>query len=283
MEKYPGRFFDVGMAEQHAVTFAAGLAVQGLRPVVAVYSTFLQRAYDQIFHDVCLQDLPVVFALDHAGLVSKYGQTHQGILDIAYLRHLPNIILLSPRDTVELEMMLEYAFTLSHPVAIRYPADSDAGAVKTGARPPLEHATAEILCGGKDIAIWAVGTTAGEALKAARILQQNNINARVINVRFVKPLDESTLLRCVDDGITRYFTVEDHLLSGGFGSLFLETANKLRIDAANVTTIGVEHSFIPSDTRTALLKDFGLNGEAIALRVQKEMLSSKSAGVEPKG
>ena len=148
MKKYPDRIFDVGMAEPHAVTFAAGLAAQGMRPVVAIYSTFLQRAYDQIFHDVCLQNLPVVFAIDRAGLVSRYGQTHQGLLDIAFLRHLPNIAVLAPRDTVELDMMLEYALRQDHPVAVRYPAGTSAGAVRAGARPPIEYAAAEILADG---------------------------------------------------------------------------------------------------------------------------------------
>ena len=266
-EKYPDRFFDVGMAEQHAVTFAAGLATQGIRPVVAVYSTFLQRAYDQIFHDVCLQDLPVVFALDRAGLVSNYGQTHQGLMDIAYLRNLPNIILLAPRDTVELEVMLEYAFTQEHPVAVRYPSGRGDGAVRTGARAPMEHATAEVLVPGEDVAIWAVGPLAPAAVRAAQILKQKGIRAGVINPRFVHPMDEQTLIHAVESGVSRFVTVEDHLLAGGFGSLFLEKIHALGLQTGSVLRLGVDDCMVRDRSRAQLLKDYSLDGPGIAQKI----------------
>ncbi|MEW6202308.1 MAG: 1-deoxy-D-xylulose-5-phosphate synthase [bacterium] len=279
MEEYPHRFFDVGMAEPHAVTFAAGLAARGLRPVVAIYSTFLQRAYDQIFHDVCLQDLPVVFALDRAGLVSKYGQTHQGLMDIAYLRHLPNIILLAPRDTVELDMMLEYALQQDHPVAIRYPGDSDVGAVRMGARPPIEHRCTEIMYEGSDLTIWAVGAMAVPALNAAKILKQHNINARVINTRFVHPIDDKTLLKSYEDGIREFFTVEDHLLPCGFGSLLLEAINHYGLEGVHLTRLGIKHSFIPDDSRKALLNEFGLTSDGIAAQAVERFKIIKVNGL----
>ena len=272
MEKYPRRFFDVGMAEQHAVTFAAGLAAQGLRPVVAVYSTFLQRAYDQGFHDVCLQNLPVVFAIDRAGLVSKYGQTHQGLMDISYLRNMPNITVMAPRDIIELEAMLEYAFGVDGPVAIRYPAGPDGGAVKAGARPPMERGVAEVLCEGGDAAIWALGPLAGNALKAARILKKQDISVKVVNARFAHPIDEKTLQRCYDEGIRRFFTVEEHLLAGGFGSAFMETANTLGLDIPPVVRIGVPHTMIAYDGRAALIEEFGLTCDAIADRVAQTLI-----------
>ncbi|MEW5945790.1 MAG: 1-deoxy-D-xylulose-5-phosphate synthase [bacterium] len=267
IDRYPDRFFDVGMAEPHAVTFAAGIAARGLRPVVAIYSTFLQRAYDQIFHDVCLQNLPVVFAMDRAGLVSKYGQTHQGLLDIAYLRHLPNIVLLAPRDTAELDAMLDYALKQDHPVAIRYPGASEERAVRAGARPPIERCKAEVLHAGNDAAIWAVGPMAAPALRAAKTLQQHGINAGVINVRFVHPLDEDALIKSHEDGVREHFTVEDHLLSCGFGSLFLEAVSRRELEAVHVTRLGVGHSLIPDDSREALLSEFGLTCEGIVSKV----------------
>lgn len=268
MEKFPGRFFDVGMAEQHAVTFAAGLACKGLRPVVAIYSTFLQRAYDQVFHDVCLQNLPVVFALDRAGLVDRYGPTHQGILDIAYLRHLPNMTMMAPRDTDELAAMLEYAFALDGPVAIRYPGASDASAVKMTNRKPIELGRAETLCEGTDVSIWAAGVMAEPALKAAKILQQKEISARVVNPRFIRPLDEKLILEEYNLGIRRFATVEDHVLEGGFGSLFLETLRRLGLDGAKLEMTGVEKFEIADDSRAALLEDFKLTPDGIAESIE---------------
>lgn len=269
MERFPRRTFDVGMAEQHAVTFAAGLAVQGLRPVVAVYSTFLQRGYDQVFHDVCLQNLPVVFALDRAGLVDRYGPTHQGILDIAYLRNQPNMVLLAPRDTAELAMMLEFAFTLEQPVAIRYPGCAEASAVKVGKRKEIERGKSELLADGSDASIWAAGVMAEPALKASKILQQKEISVRVVNPRFIRPLDEEAILNEYKNGIRKFVTVEDHLVEGGFGSLFLETVNRLGLESVSVKIIGVTQCDVADDTRTSLLKDFGLTHEDIAESVEK--------------
>lgn len=275
MEKFPARTFDVGMAEQHAVTFAAGLAVQGMRPVVAVYSTFLQRGYDQVFHDVCLQNLPVVFALDRAGLVDRYGPTHQGILDISYLRHLPNMVILSPRDTTELAMMLEFAFTLEQPVAIRYPGCAEAAAVKVGKRKEIERGRSELLMDGTDVSIWAAGVMAEPALKAAKLLQQKEISSRVVNPRFIRPIDEEALISEYKSGIRKFVTIEDHLVEGGFGSYFLETINRLGLDSARVRIIGVTRCDVADDTRISLLNDFGLTHDAIADTIETFIKSSE--------
>jgi 1-deoxy-D-xylulose-5-phosphate synthase len=264
MQRFPGRIFDVGMAEPHAVTFAAGMAAQGMRPVVAVYSTFLQRAYDQVFHDVCLQGLPVVFALDRAGLVSRYGSTHQGLLDIAFLRHMPGLHIMAPRDTVELGMMLEHALSMDAPVAIRYPAGAGDAALRAAARPPVETGSAEILAQGADLALWGVGPMACAAARAAKILARQGLNAMVVNVRSVSPLDETLLTRCYEQGIRDFITIEDHLIHGGFGSLFLETANRLGMNDIHVRILGAPQCHVPDDSRDNLLARFGLTPEALA-------------------
>lgn len=264
MRQFPDRMFDVGMAEPHAVTFAAGLAARGLRPVVAVYSTFMQRAVDQVFHDVCLQNLPVVFALDRAGLVSRYGSTHQGLLDIALLRHMPGLRILAPRDTVELGMMLEHAFGLDCPVAIRFPAGTGDAALRAAARPPVETGAAEILAHGADAALWGVGPMACAAARAARILARRGVSATVVNARAVSPMDEGTLARCYEQGIRDYVTIEDHLAQGGFGSLFLETAARQGMNDIRVRIIGVPESKVPDDSRDNLLALYGLDAESLA-------------------
>jgi 1-deoxy-D-xylulose-5-phosphate synthase len=219
---YPDRFFDVGIAEQHAVTFAAGLAAEGMRPVVAIYSTFLQRAYDQIVHDVCLQRLPVLFAIDRAGFAGDDGRTHHGVFDLAYLRCLPNMTVMAPKDENELRHMLKTAIEeIDGPVAIRYPRGAGVGAPLTEALHALPVGRAETLRAGSDVAIVALGSMVLPAERAAEILAGEGIAASVVNARFVKPLDARAMLdlaaRC-----GAIVTVEEHVRAGGFGSALLE-------------------------------------------------------------
>ncbi|HAM53798.1 MAG TPA: 1-deoxy-D-xylulose-5-phosphate synthase, partial [Nitrospiraceae bacterium] len=225
-KRYPERFYDVGIAEPHAVTFAAGLASQGLRPVVAIYSTFLQRAYDEIVHDVCLQHLPVVFAIDRAGVVGEDGPTHQGLFDISFLRHIPNLLFMAPKDGEELRSMLRFAIHHDGPSAIRYPRgkvmQNTAGSTRN---PDLKMGKAEIVTDGDDIAIIAVGNTVYSALTAAEMLRDDGVSACVINARFIKPLDEELVISLAER-TRRIVTVEENVLAGGFGSAILECIAK---------------------------------------------------------
>ncbi|MCL5981615.1 MAG: 1-deoxy-D-xylulose-5-phosphate synthase [Firmicutes bacterium] len=254
---YPERFFDVGIAEQHAVTFAAGLASAGFRPVVAVYSTFLQRAYDQILHDVCLQGLPVLFALDRAGVVGEDGETHHGLFDLSYLRHIPGISIIAPRE----ENMLRHAVTtaLAHdgPVAVRYPRDKTTGAVAEEPR-LLPWGQGELLRAGKDVAVLAVGTAVHAALEAAEQLSRLGLEAAVVDPVFIKPLDEE-LLREVAASV-RYglLTVEEHALAGGFGAAVLELLAEIGLPLLPVRRLGVPDQFVGHGTREKLLADLGL-------------------------
>ena len=220
-DKFPDRFYDVGIAEQHAVTFAAGMATEGMKPVAAIYSTFLQRAYDQVLHDVCLQNLDVTFALDRAGLVGADGATHQGLWDMAYLRNLPNIVVMAPKDENELQHMLATAIKHPGPTAVRFPRGSGLGVPLDPEIKPLPIGESEILRDGDDVAILAMGTLVEAATEAAQELGADGISASLINARFVKPLDKERLLslarRC-----GAILTVEEHVGEGGFGSAVLE-------------------------------------------------------------
>jgi 1-deoxy-D-xylulose-5-phosphate synthase len=248
-EKHPARYFDVGIAEQHGVTFAAGLAAEGFTPVCAIYSTFLQRAYDQIVHDVCLQNLPVVFCLDRAGLVGDDGATHHGVFDIAYLRHIPNLTLLSPKDTLELREMVKWALSWRRgPVALRYPRGS--GAVISETSAPIELGRSETLLRGDDLGILAYGPIVGEALDAARELRDTHgISAEVVSARFVRPLDADAILSLARR-TGRLITLEDGAVRGGFGSAVLELLAENDLTDVAVKTLGipdhfVEHGSIP--------------------------------------
>jgi 1-deoxy-D-xylulose-5-phosphate synthase len=259
-EKFPDRLFDVGIAEQHAVTFAAGLAVQGLRPVVAVYSTFLQRAYDQIVHDVCLQNLPVIFAIDRSGFVGEDGPTHHGAFDISFLRHIPNLSLLVPKNTEELCLMLKWAVQQNSPVAIRYPRGK---APETGiSGQEVLAGKAEILRQGKDIIILAAGTTALNALKAADRLHDAGISAAVVNARFVKPLDLSTISDLAVK-TPRILTVEENALQGGFGSAVIECLNDAGLMNIEVRRLGIPDAFIEQANINSLRKKYMLDEDGI--------------------
>ena len=262
-KKYPRRFYDVGIAEPHAVTFAAGLASQGLRPVVAIYSTFLQRAYDQIVHDVCLQNLPVVFAIDRAGVVGEDGATHQGLFDISYLRHIPNLLFMAPKDGAELRAMLRLALQHDGPSAIRFPrgraiqyADLDAG------NPGLKSGEAELMVEGEDIAIIAIGNSVYPSLRAAQMLLKDGLRASVINARFIKPLDESLILS-VSEKAGHVITVEENMLAGGFGSAVLELLHDAGLTDVYVQRIGIGDEFVEHGSQSVLRRKFGLDDEGI--------------------
>ena len=258
-QKYPERFFDVGIAEEHAVTFAAGLAASGLRPVVAIYSTFLQRSYDCIVHDVAMPNHPVVLALDRSGIVGDDGETHQGVFDISYLSHIPNLSIMSPADEKEFGEMLALAVKLKGPSALRYPR----GEVILGSlsgKKTVYGESAEIRA-GKGVCIIAVGTMLGEVLKAADELKNENIFPAIINARFIKPLD-TKMLDLVQKDYRKIVVVEENLLAGGYGSLVLEYYNTKGIQA-RVTRLGLPDKFIEHGSRKLLIEKYGLSKESI--------------------
>lgn len=257
-KKFPERTFDVGIAEGHAVTFAAGMAVKGYRPVFAVYSTFLQRGYDQIVEDVCLQNLPVIFGIDRAGIVGADGETHHGIFDISYLNHIPNMTVLAPADAGELEMMMEYAMTLDGPCAIRYPRgvahNLDMTAPISGSLTVSE---------GADVEIWSVGTMLETAIKTAEKLREKGIDAGVVNTRIVKPLDINELKRSA--ARTKLIvTLEDNVVSGGFGE---GAAAALADEDVRVLNLGWADAFIEHGNNTQLYEKYGLDAESAAERI----------------
>src|SRR5213593_1378055 len=262
----PERTYDVGIAEQHAVTFAAGMATEGYIPVVAIYSTFLQRGYDEILHDVCLQNLHVVFALDRGGLVGADGPTHHGVFDFAYMRSIPNIVIMAPKDENELGHMLKTAIDHTGPISLRYPRGDGWGVKMDGELQRLEIGKAELLRPGKDMAIVGIGSTVIPAFKAAQDLAPLGIDAAVVNARFVKPLDKD-LLRDVLTRVPNIITVEDHVIAGGFGAAILEFLAEEGISNVRVRRLGVPDRFIPHGTQDELRKLCGFDREAITQTV----------------
>ena len=260
---FPDRFFDVGIAEGHAVTFAAGLAREGKVPVVAIYSTFLQRAYDQIVHDVCLQNLPVVFAVDRAGIVGADGATHQGLFDLSFLRHIPNMSVMAPRDEVEFERMLRAAVGAGRPVAVRYPRGAAFGVPLPGDAGPLPWGRGALLAEGRDVLILAVGAAVAPALRAAEDLRGRGISAAVVDARFVKPLD-SDLILPLAHRIGRVLTVEENALAGGFGSAVLEMFEEHDERPVHVRRLGVRDVFVEHGSQAELRAAHGLVSDAIA-------------------
>lgn len=255
-EQFPDRFFDVGICESHAVAFAAGLARSGMRPIVDIYSTFLQRAYDQVFQEVALQNLPVTMMLDRAGLVGPDGPTHHGMFDLVYLRHLPNVVVMAPGDAWDLAAMLEFALASDFPAAIRYPKAPAVSVEREAA--PIQLGTSEVLHWGADAMLVACGTMLRTCLSVAEELRGRGIDAGVINARFVKPLDTETILRAVAE-VPAVLTVEEGCLAGGFGSAVLEAANEAGLDARHVRRLGVPDRFIEHGERNELLADLGLD------------------------
>ena len=278
-KEHPARFFDVGIAEQHAVTFAAGLATQGMRPVAAIYSTFLQRAFDQVAHDVCIQNLPVIFAMDRAGLVGDDGRTHHGVFDFDYLRALPNMVLMAPKDEDELRHMLKTAIDHeSGPIALRFPRGSGVGASMFAEPYVLPIGRGEVLRQGGDLTIVGIGATVLPSIRASEILAEGGIDATVINARFVKPLDEALLL----DAARRtgaLLTVEEAMLAGGFGSAVLELLMREGV-RVQVDCLGLPDRFFDHASQPSLRKQAGIDAESIARRA-KAMLQRRTAATVP--
>ncbi len=268
---FPDRFYDIGIAEQHGVTFSAALALSGLRPFVAIYSTFLQRAYDQLLLDVCLQELPVVFAVDRSGIVGQDGPTHNGAFDLTYFRHMPNMIVMAPKDEDELRHMLYSAYLWEKTAAIRYPRGKAQGVPMDGPLREIPFGTWEILREGGDVAIIACGNTVYPALAAASELERRDIRCTVVNGRFVKPLDLKTLGQ-VASRTPRIVTVEENSLIGGFGAAVLEGLSQLSL-CVPVRTMGMPDTFLPHGSQTALRRALGLDAAGIAEGVYRWLRS----------
>jgi 1-deoxy-D-xylulose-5-phosphate synthase len=260
--RFPGRFFDVGIAEQHAVTFAAGLATEGMRPVVAIYSTFLQRSLDQIIHDVCLQNLPVTFALDRAGVVGDDGPTHHGVFDLSYLRFVPNLTIMAPKDENELQHMLYTAILHEGPVALRYPRGKGEGVELSDSLSEIPMGRGELLREGKDILLLPVGNRVYPAMEAALGLEKVGIDAAVINPRFVKPLDDELIIEWAEK-TGRVLTVEDNARMGGFGSAVLELLAGSNLSHIRVNLLGYGDRFMEHGTQEILWHQGHIDGPAI--------------------
>lgn len=272
-EEFPERFFDVGICESHAVAFAAGQAKVGLRPIVDIYSTFLQRSYDQIFQEVCLQNLPVTFMLDRGGLTANDGPTHHGTFDFGYLRIFPNMVVMAPGDANDLGGMLDFALKHDSPCSLRYPKTTAAEIQRD--LQPVELGKSEMLRQGRDGTIIACGTVLANCLAAAEILEDEGIDVSVINARFVKPIDHNMISDVINE--SRFVvTVEEATLMGGFGSAFLEAANEMRLDTSAVQRLGVPDQFVPHMDRNEVFAELKLDAEGIANTCRS---AAKEAGV----
>jgi 1-deoxy-D-xylulose-5-phosphate synthase len=262
-EDFPDRFFDVGICESHAVAFAAGQAKAGLRPIVDIYSTFLQRTFDQIFQEVCLQNLPVVFTMDRAGLTGPDGPTHHGVFDIAYMRMFPNMVSMAPGDEADVRSMLNFAIKHNGPISMRYPKANLENVERTNPVSPLEMGKAEVISSGEDGCFIAFGSLLSNCVAAAKKLRAEGLNVGVINARFVKPLDKETILRAVET-LPLVVTVEEGTIEGGFGSAVLEAANAAGLDTRNIERRGIPDRFIEHGDRNELLADCGLSADKLA-------------------
>jgi len=265
---FPKRFYDVGIAEQHAVTLGAGLALNGAKPFVSLYSTFLQRAYDQIAHDVCMQNIPVKFAIDRAGLVGRDGETHQGVFDYAFLRHLPNMTVMAPKDANELQAMVEFAAQYDNPISFRYPRGEIVEFEEKKVE-PINLGKSEVLRQGDAGVILAIGSMVYPALVAANELSSEGIKLTVVNSRFVKPLDEELICKLADE-FDNLFTIEEHVLQGGFGSAVGELLSDHRL-RVNLRRIGLPDQFIKQGSQQELLIKYGLDVAGIKKVVKKEL------------
>lgn len=272
--RYPDRFYDIGIAEQHAVTFAAGLALEGMRPVVAIYSTFLQRAYDQIVQDVCLQNLPVVFALDRGGIVGEDGPTHHGLFDFSYLRHIPNITIMVPKDENEFQHMIKTALELQGPVAFRYPRGRSVGVKREEDLRSIEIGRGELLREGKDILILAIGSTVYPSINAAQRLSEIGISAAVINSRFLKPLDENLICEWAER-VGKILTVEENVIKGGFGSAILELLEERGLFSIRVKRLGIPDIFIEHGPQSILREKYGIDEKGI-FKAAKEIVQKEN-------
>jgi 1-deoxy-D-xylulose-5-phosphate synthase len=278
-EIYPDRFFDVGIAEQHGVSFAAGMATEGLKPVVAIYSTFLQRAYDQVLHDVCIDRLPVTFAIDRGGIVGEDGSTHHGLFDLSYLRCLPNMVIMAPADENELRSMLATALQHDGPVAFRYPRGTAMGVELDKIVKPLRLGKGKVVKEGDDILILAIGNSVGDALEARETLKGLGITATVVNCRFVKPLDND-LICALAKKIPRVITIEENVLAGGFGSGVLEALNDEGLTGIQVERIGIADTFVEHGPQQLLRSLYGVDAPAI-VRAAKRLMSGNNRVLNP--
>ncbi len=267
--EFPDRMIDVGIAEQHATTFAAGLATQNMKPFLAIYSTFLQRAYDQVVHDICRQNLNVFIGIDRAGLVGADGETHQGVFDIAFLRHLPNMVLMMPKDENEGQHMVYTAIKYDDgPIAMRYPRGNGLGVPMDEELKEIPIGTWEVLREGEDAAILTFGTTIPMAMEAAEILAKQGVSVKVVNTRFIKPLDEELLVGILKDNMP-ILTIEEAVLQGGFGSFVLETSHDLGYQHVEIDRMGIPDQFIEHGSVDKLLEEIGMTTEDVVLRLQK--------------
>ncbi|WP_224958285.1 1-deoxy-D-xylulose-5-phosphate synthase [Geomonas subterranea] len=273
--EFPERFFDVGIAEQHAVTFAAGLAAQGFKPVIALYSSFLQRGFDQLCHDVCLQDLPVVFAIDRAGVVGSDGPTHHGVFDLSYLRVIPGLTVMAPKDENELQHMLATALSLDGPAALRYPRGNGLGVPMDQILTPLPIGRGERLKEGKEGAIIALGTMVEPSREAAAALSLEGIEVAVMNARFVKPLDAGLILELARTGLL--VTVEDNVIQGGFGTAVLELLEEHGMTGVRVVRLGYPDSFVEQGEQADLKAAYGLDAAGIARSVREACQGRRAA------
>jgi 1-deoxy-D-xylulose-5-phosphate synthase len=274
--EFPDRFYDIGIAEQHAVTFASGLALEGMKPVVAIYSTFLQRAYDQVLQDVCLQNLPVVFALDRGGIVGEDGPTHHGLFDFSYLRHIPNLIVMVPKDENEFQHMIKTAVECPMPVAFRYPRGRGVGVRREVPLQTLDIGKGEVLREGEEVLILAIGSTVYPSLRAAERLAEVGIQAAVINSRFLKPLDGNLLCDWAKR-IGRVLTVEENVLQGGFGSSVLELFQERGLNSIQMKRLGIPDVFVEHGPQALLREKYGIDENGI-FKGAKELLGEECSG-----
>lgn len=268
MQTYPERFFDVGIAEEHAVTYAAGLAAAGMKPYVAIYSSFLQRAYDQILHDVCIQDLPVIFMVDRAGLVGADGETHQGIFDLSYLSNIPNMNIFAPKNRYELAAVIEYSRNFNHPLAIRYPRGTAYDGLKEF-NSPIEYGKSEIIYKEKDIALLAVGSMVEAAIEIREALKEKGYSVSLVNARFVKPVDEK-LLENLNENHRLIVTMEENVLNGGFGERVLRITRDMNLKY-KVINVAIPNVYVEHGNIEILKSEIGLDKETILNKIQKNI------------
>jgi 1-deoxy-D-xylulose-5-phosphate synthase len=278
--EFPDRFYDIGIAEQHAVTFAAGLALEGMKPIVAIYSTFLQRAYDQIHQDICLQNLPVVFALDRGGIVGEDGPTHHGLYDFSFLRHIPNLIIMAPKDEEEFQHMIKTAVECPTPVAFRYPRGKGVGVKMSSTLRSIEIGKGEVLKEGEDILILAIGSVVHPSIHAAQRLEHCGIHAAVINNRFLKPLDEELICHWAKR-TGKILTVEENVLQGGFGSAVLELLQEKGFFSIQIKRLGIPDIFLEHGSQTLLRAKYGLDEEGIFKAVKKMLKDQRLPSDSP--
>ena len=269
-KKYPERFFDVGIAEQHALTFAAGLAKEGMIPFVPIYSSFYQRAYDQVIHDICMQNLPVIMCVDRAGIVGADGETHQGLFDLAFFKLIPNITLMAPKDFKELRDMMDFAANLNKPVVIRYPRGGESKE-KIKSETDIEYGKSEILRHGKDITIIGIGKTVSKAMQIGKELKKENIDAEIINARFLKPLDKEKIV----DSITKtkfVITIEDGTIIGGLASSIKELIVDEKLRNIKIKSYGYPDVFVKHGQVEQLEKMYGQDIQSIINYIKQNKL-----------